>query len=104
MVPRFRVELSTDQRAELLHARDRHPKAHVREKVTAILKLADGQHIEEVATNGLHRRHDESTLSTWVRRYLAEGLPGLLVRAGRGRRAAFSPSVRGGVRRVRGHP
>lgn len=98
MVPRLRVELSTEQQTELLRARDRHPKAYVREKAAAILKLADGQHIEDVATNGLLRRHDESTLSTWVRRYLDEGLPGLLVRAGRGRKAAFSPSASDGVR------
>ncbi len=98
MVPRLRVELSTEQRSALLCARDRHPKAYVREKAAAILKLADGQAIEEVATTALHRRHDESTLSTWVRRYLAEGIPGLLVRSGRGRKAAFFPSLPDGLR------
>jgi transposase len=39
-----------------------------------------------------HRRPD--TVYEWVRRYRAEGIGGLAVKPGRGRKPAFSPSAR----------
>jgi len=87
------VILSPEERAELAQARDHHAEAHVREKAAAILKIADGLSGREVALHRLlkHRRPD--TVYEWVRRYQAEGLAGLSVRPGRGRKPAFSPST-----------
>ena len=88
------VILSPEERTELERARDHHAEAHVREKAAAILKIADGLSGREVALHRLlkHRRPD--TVYDWVRRYRAEGIAGLAVKPGRGRKPAFSPSAR----------
>jgi transposase len=86
------IELSADQRRELERARDHHRLPHMREKAAAILKMADGQSGCAVALHGLLRRRRKDTVYGWVHRYRAEGLPGLEVRKGRGRKPAFSPS------------
>ena len=41
MPKRLDISLSTEQRTELLEARDHHRKAYVREKAAAILKIAE---------------------------------------------------------------
>jgi hypothetical protein len=41
MPKRLAITLSDSQRAELLQARDHHTKAYVREKASAILKIAE---------------------------------------------------------------
>jgi hypothetical protein len=105
MVPRFRIELSPAQVAELSFIRGRHPKPYVRERAAAILKLHAGEHIEDIATTGLLKRHEPETVSGWAKRYLAEGARGLLVKPGQGRKPSFSPSVQhggGGSRRSAG--
>lgn len=51
----------------------------------AILQIADGKLIGEVAAYGLLRRRQDETVSTWVHCYLKEGLPGLAIQPGRGR-------------------
>ncbi len=89
---RVEIVLRTEQRHELLELRDHAPQAYVREKAAAILKVADGQSIYAVAERGLLRRRKAETVSDWLKRYLAEGQAGLLVRRGRGRKPAFSPS------------
>lgn len=101
MVPRFRVELSSEQIAELSTVRSRHPKPYVRERAAAILKLHAGEHIEDIARHGLLKRHETETISGWAKRYLAEGVAGLLVRKGQGRKPSFSPSVPHGRRGAR---
>lgn len=85
--------LSEEQRAELGWALRRHPKPYVREKVCALLKLADGELYSTVARTGLLQVHSPDTLHDWVQRYQAEGLKGLLVRPGGGRKPAFPPSA-----------
>ena len=41
MPKRLDITLSPEQHTALLEARDHHPKAYVREKAAAILKMAD---------------------------------------------------------------
>lgn len=94
MATRRTLELSDEQRAELQRARDRHPKAHMREKAAALLKVADGQSPHAVAKQGLLKGRDPDTVYRWLDRYEAGGLEGLLVKPGRGRTAVFSPSAR----------
>jgi hypothetical protein len=63
----------------------------MRERCAALLKIADGWLAVEVARSGLHRRYDPDAIYEWRKRYLAEGMAGLKMRAGRGRKPAFSP-------------
>lgn len=93
MPPQMRLDLRDDQRQELEQARDRHGKAYVREAAAAILKVANGQSARAVALTGLLKVRDPETVSGWIRRYQQAGLNGLVVRAGRGRKASFSPSI-----------
>jgi hypothetical protein len=90
--PPLSVPLSPEQAAELTRLRDHHPKPYVREKAAAVLKVAGGRSAWWVAHEGLLRPHRPETVSTWVARYLRHGAEGLVVRPGRGRKPAFSPS------------
>lgn len=101
MVHRREVPLSPAQEAELTAVRDHHPTPYVRERAAAILKVAHGQPVRQVAATGLYKPRRWETVSTWITRYLADGLPGLHVQAGRGRKPAFSPCRdRGGALRA----
>lgn len=88
------VTLTREQREALVEARDRHPKPYVRERAAAILKVAAGQTLTAVARTGLYRTRGIETVSDWITRYEAGGIAGLVVRAGRGRKPAFSPCPR----------
>ena len=94
MAPAYHLSLSAAQRRELEVARRTHPKAYVREKAAALLKVADGQAIRQVALFGLLRHRHPETVSAWIQAYRRHGLRGLAVQAGRGRKPAFSPSAR----------
>ena len=85
------ITLSALERQELMTARDTHTKAYVRERCAAILKIANGQSGHQVALQGLHKPRKPDTIYEWVRRYQKEGLDGLYIRQGRGRKAGFSP-------------
>ena len=100
----YRFNLSAAQKAELEEVRGRHPKPYLRERAAAILKVATGVSLRQVAYHGLLRRHAPETVKAWCERYLAEGVAGLKVRPGRGRPAIFSPNEpgRGGSRDGRG--
>ena len=88
------VVLTPEQERELIWARDHHQKAYVRTKAAAILKVAAGQSMRQVAAHGLLRAVKEEFVSDWIDRYDSEGLSGLLVRQGRGRKPIFSPCAR----------
>jgi hypothetical protein len=91
-MPRLRsLHLSARQRAELVAVRDRHPKPYLRERAAALLRIADGEVLRHVARRGLLRPRTEEAVSGWLDRYLADGVAGLAVRPGRGRKPAFSP-------------
>lgn len=92
MARQIRVELRAEEEAELEQARDHHAKPYVREAAAAILKVAQGQSVRQVALTGLLKARDPESVSGWIRRYQAHGLKGLQVAAGRGRQAAFSPT------------
>jgi hypothetical protein len=91
-----RLVLSADEQQALLDMRDHAPKAYLRERAAALLKLAAGESLTQVAQAGLLRSRDRHTLLDWLRRYQAAGLAGLRLRAGRGRKPAFFPSQPGG--------
>ncbi len=102
MVESFLLDLSQDQLHELSQARDHHPKAYLRVKAAAILKVASGLSMRWVALHELLKPISEETVSRWVCAYQSRGIQGLQVQAGRGRKPAFFPS--GTRRRVRQTP
>jgi transposase len=90
----IRVVLEEKQRQELEEIRDHHGKPYLRERAAAILKVADGERVTKVAERGLLKRHEPETISEWIRRYRQSGVAGLVIKSGRGRKAAFFPSKR----------
>jgi len=93
MPGRIQLILSSDARAELEHIRDHDLLPYRRERAAALLKIGDGQSGRLVAARGLYKERWEGTVYDWVHRYRAEGVKGLAIRPGRGRKPAFSPSV-----------
>lgn len=91
MPGRLKLELTEAQRTELRDLRDHAPKPYLRERAAALLKIADGLSGREVALNRLNRRHWQDTVYEWVKRYREEGMAGLKVRPGSGRKPAFFP-------------
>lgn len=86
------LALSPAARANLVRRRDTAPKAYLRERAAALLKVADGQPAAQVARRGLLRPRDPDPVYAWLNRYHVDGLAGLAIRPGRGRKPAFSPS------------
>ena len=78
MVVRRTIPLSEEQRAVLEEHRDHDPRAYVRERCAAMLKVADGTSAHAVALFGLLRPRDPDTLYAWLDRYQEAGLAGLL--------------------------
>ena len=91
MAQAYQLRLNPQQEQELQYTLKHDEKPYLRERCSALLKVAQGCSIRQVAAHGLLQVRSEETLSQWITRYLHEGLPGLLIRAGRGRKPAFSP-------------
>lgn len=83
--------LTEEEKEELEMVRDSHEKPYMREKASALLKIAAGQSAHQVALSGLLKARDPDAVYEWMDRYEAEGAEGLEVRDGRGRKPAFSP-------------
>lgn len=88
----IQLVLTEPERQTLEAARDHHPKAYMRERAAALLKIADGMPAAQVARQGLLKRREPDTVYRWVQRWRTLGIAGLRVQAGRGRKAAFSPT------------
>lgn len=85
--------MSVEERRELERLRDTSPKAYLRERAAAILKVAAGMAVYQVAREGLLKPRRRQTVGEWVSRYREAGIAGLSLRPGRGRPAAFSPPI-----------
>ncbi len=83
------IRLTPEQRAELEQVRDRDPRPYLREHAAAILKISEGASGRQIALHGLLKRRWPDTIYHWFERYQAEGLKGLEVRSGRGRKPSF---------------
>jgi transposase len=92
MPPPIKLHLEPVQQQELEALRDHAAEPYLRERAAALLKIAAGQSASAVARAGLLKPRYYETVSGWVKRYQAEGLAGLRIRPGRGRKPAFSPS------------
>ena len=95
MRPPQQFTLTVEQRQELEQMRDRSPLPYLRERAAALLKIADGMPPLMVAEVVLLRPRDSDTIYRCRSRYRMQGVAGLLIRKGRGRKPAFSPSVYG---------
>ena len=93
-IPKIRtLSLTKEAKHELENIRDNHAKPYMRERASAILKVAEGQVPYQVALQGLLKPRDPDSVYSWLDRYEAEGVSGLENRPGRGRKPAFSPSA-----------
>jgi hypothetical protein len=68
------LELTDQQRQELLHYRDHDSRPYVRERCAALLKIADGQSPHAVARRGLLKPRDPDTLYEWLNWYERLGI------------------------------
>jgi transposase len=83
--------LDERERAALDHLARTDPKPYRRERAAALLKIADGEVAADVARTGLLRPRDPDTVYSWLDRYERDGLAGLTISPGRGRKPAFFP-------------
>jgi transposase len=91
MPKRYQIVLTDSERQKLENWVKNPPSAYLRERARAILKVAEGETIQATAAK-LRVRIHRNAVSEWVQRFLAERLEGLKIKAGRGRKAIFSPS------------
>ena len=85
------VCLTPEQQEQLEHIRDNDKRPYMRERAAAILKVAEGVSGRQVALDGLLKQRKPDTIYDWVERYQSEGIAGLSIKPGRGRKPAFSP-------------
>ncbi len=94
MAEKRKVVLSEQQHAELLKTCDHAAVPSLRQRAAAIIKVSEGESMTHVGKYGLLRKVRHETISEWIDRYGREGINGLYVREGRGRKPAFSPCAR----------
>ena len=91
MPKRYEIHLSEEEQSQLEHWVKNPPKSYLRERARAILRIAKGEAIMQVAKT-LRVRVHRTSVSDWAHRFTQERLAGLKIRSGRGRKAGFSPS------------
>ena len=71
------LTLKTIEEQELINYRDHDSRPYVRERCSAILKIAEGHSAHWVAQNGLLKARNPDTVYGWLNVYEAEKLAGL---------------------------
>jgi transposase len=89
------VCLTPEQQEQLERIRDNDKRPYMRERASAILKIAEGVSGRQVALDGLLKQRKPDTIYDWLERYQSEGIAGLSIKPGRGRKPAFSPKYEG---------
>lgn len=87
----IKIILTIEEQSKLEQVVKSDPRAYMRERASAILKISSGKSALYVAQYGLLRPRRVNTVYEWVDRYLAEGIKGLENRKGRGRKPSFFP-------------
>jgi transposase len=85
------VCLIPEQQKTLEQIRDTDRRPYMRERAAAMLKIAEGITPRQVALNGLHKPRKPDTVYDWLHRYQQDGIAGLPVKPGRGRKPAYFP-------------
>ena len=93
MPKRYSIHLSEDEQVQLIAWVKNPPKPYLRKRARAILLVAEGEPLYRVAEHPRIRVH-RTTVKEWVQRYQAEGVQGLRVKPGQGRKPAFHPRTR----------
>lgn len=91
MPKRYQIVLTEQERQKLERWVKNPPRPYLRERARAILQVAQGETIQATVEQ-LRVRIHRNAVSEWVQRFLAERLEGLKIKAGRGRKAVFSPT------------
>jgi transposase len=86
--------LMPEQQKQLEQIRDTDKRPYMRERAAAILKIAEGVSPHQVALNGLLKPRKPDIVYDWVERYKTEGITGLPIKPGRGRKPAYSPKYK----------
>lgn len=72
------INLTTRERRALEASRDHDERPYVRERCSALLKIADGSAPHWVARHGLLKPRDPDTVYYWLAVYEQDGLAGLI--------------------------
>jgi hypothetical protein len=67
MASAYLLELGEVERERLEEMSKHHPKAYMRERAAAVLKVARGLSIRQVAEVGCLRRREWETVAKWVK-------------------------------------
>lgn len=86
-----RLDLDAAARQELCDLRDHAPKAYLRERAAVLLAIGAGRSMRAAGREAGLKPHHIETICHWVARYRAEGVAGLTIRGGRGRKPASFP-------------
>lgn len=90
MPRRIEITLSEADRTTLVRWSRQPPKPYLRERARAILLVAGGMPVYQVAQR-LRLRIHRNAVREWVERFVNEGVAGLKIREGRGRKPTFFP-------------
>lgn len=91
MPKRYQIVLTEEEKRKLESWVKNPPRPYLRERARAILQVAQGETVQATAEKS-RVRIDRNAVAEWVKRFLAERLAGLKIKAGRGRKPVFSPS------------
>lgn len=88
-----KLALTNAQKDELEEIAKSHAKPYMREKARALLLVERGIPALVVGRDYLIPRRDPDTMYSWMNLYEAGGVKALVIKQGRGRKPAFSPSA-----------
>ena len=83
--------ITQEQQDQLEQIRDTDKHPYMRERAAAMLKIAEGVTPRQVALNGLLKPRKPDTVYNWLHRYEKDGVAGLQIKPGRGRKPAYFP-------------
>ena len=104
MAIRRTLRLKTREQRELEHYRDHDARPYVRERCSALLKIAAGEAPHAVARRGVLKPRDPDTLYDWLEVYEEEGVAGLVAHQHGGDRRRLLRGGRDRERRTVGDP
>lgn len=84
-VERRTLALTEQQMRDLEQLRDHDHRPYLRERAAALLKIHAGRSAYHVARYGLLKPRDPDTIYTWLERFKAEDIAGLIMKP-RGKR------------------
>ena len=104
MAIRRTLRLKTREQGELEHSRDHNARPYVRERCSALLKVAAGEAPHAVARQGVLKPRDPDTRYGWLTAYEEEGVAGLVAHQQGGDRRRLLRGVPSRARGIVGNP